>query len=192
MALDFGFGDGSIPSTDATGGLWGGGAGTDNFGGGGFDFGALGGVVKGFGGLITGEMDADAAKEQAKAFHEAALQGREIAELEGEATTLEQYQEQRKLTKSLGEISAAQAANGFAEGGSGLYILADSARQGAVTQGKTGLQGAIEQDAAIMAANKSDAEAAAARASAKKSEAGGIMSGISGVFSLVSGIAGLL
>lgn len=143
------------------------------------------GIAGGISGLVGGFFDSKAASAQAESYHQAAKQGNEIANLEEESTAISQYQEARKVSKTLGQIRATEASNGFGEGGSGMYILQDSQRQGAIANAKIGIQGQIQVDAARMAANKAEGEAKAAEAGSSKSMFGGIMSA-------VSSIAGLL
>lgn len=153
---------------------WGGGG---SFGGGG-DF---GGVFKGIGGLVGGIFDSKASSAEAGSYETAAKIADENARLTEEETGIKQFEEERKLSHTIGTQEATIAANGFQEGGSGAYILADSARQGALASGMIGVEGQIQENAYKTQAEKARGEAAAARAASKKSMMGGMFSAVSSI-----------
>jgi len=62
-----------------------------------------------------------------------------------QSTRIQQFQEARKETQTIGAQRAAVGGAGFAEGGSAFYLMRDSANQGAMAQGVIGLQGAITE-----------------------------------------------
>jgi hypothetical protein len=62
-----------------------------------------------------------------------------------ESTAIQQSQLQRNTTMQIGGEKAAIAGAGFAESGSGLDVLADSARQGALAKETLGQQGLITE-----------------------------------------------
>jgi hypothetical protein len=92
------------------------------------------------------------------------------------STAIKQHQADREIYKSLGETRADVAGAGFAESGSALDILRDSAREGAMTKAVLGEQGLITEagykeqadsyrtmaDAAGMAAHAEDTAATGA------------------------------
>lgn len=61
------------------------------------------------------------------------------------STAIQQQQQVRNTTMQIGGEKAAQAGAGFAASGSGLDILADSARQGALAKQVIGQQGQITE-----------------------------------------------
>jgi hypothetical protein len=61
------------------------------------------------------------------------------------STAIKQSQEDRTLFKSLGQTRADIAGAGFAESGSGMDILRESASQGAMARAVTGEQGLITE-----------------------------------------------
>lgn len=61
------------------------------------------------------------------------------------STAIQQAQQQRSTTMQVGGEQAAVAGAGFAQSGSALDILADSARQGALAQATLGQQGLITE-----------------------------------------------
>jgi hypothetical protein len=61
------------------------------------------------------------------------------------STNIKQMQEDRELSKSLGETRADIAGAGFAESGSALDLLRESASQGAIARAVTGEQGLITE-----------------------------------------------
>ena len=62
-----------------------------------------------------------------------------------QSTAIQQAQLERNTTMQIGGEKAAQAGAGFAASGSGLDILADSARQGALAKETLGQQGLITE-----------------------------------------------
>src|SRR5262249_3825725 len=72
-----------------------------------------------------------------------ARQNKEFAET---STAIKEQQEQRQVSAVIGQQQADVAASGFAESGSALDLLRDSAAQGALTKAGIGQQGEIEGD----------------------------------------------
>lgn len=62
-----------------------------------------------------------------------------------QSTAIQEFQAQRETTKALGETTADVAGAGFAEGGSALDLLRDSASQGAMQKAVLGEQGLITE-----------------------------------------------
>jgi hypothetical protein len=62
-----------------------------------------------------------------------------------QSTAIQEFQQQRELTKSLGETVADTAGAGFATSGSAIDLLRGSASQGALQQAVTGQQGLISE-----------------------------------------------
>ena len=172
---------GGAGSIDAAGGT------EPSFGGGvfgGSDFGGLSGVAKGVSGLVGGIFDSQSYAAQQQSYTEAAGIADENARLEEESTQVKEYQEQRKIDRTLGSQKAAVAASNFGEHGTALYLLSDSARQGALAKGMIGVQGQIEENAYREQAAKARGEAAAASAASSKSMVGGLFSAASSIIGL--------
>jgi hypothetical protein len=149
------------------------------------DFSGYSGLFKGVGGLIGGIISSGADEAQAKSYQQAGDIAGENARLEEEATGIKEYQEQRKINESAGSIRATQAANGFEEGGSGLYALRENTRQGGVAEGGIAVQGQIQENAFLEEQAKAYGEAQAAKAASQSSMMGGIFSALSGIASLL-------
>jgi len=71
-----------------------------------------------------------------------ALQNKQFTET---STAIKEAQQQRQLYQGMGETQADVAASGFSASGSSIDILADSARQGALTKAVLGQQGLITE-----------------------------------------------
>jgi hypothetical protein len=61
------------------------------------------------------------------------------------STAIQEFQAQREITKSLGQTRADAAGAGFAEGGSALDMLRESASQGALQRAVLAEQGLITE-----------------------------------------------
>lgn len=177
---DFGGGDWGGGSSSGGGGLFGGSSK--------FDF---GGIAKGVGGLIGGFQDSSAFKAEAASYETAAKIAEENVGLTEEEVALKQFNEDRKVARTIGTERSTIAGNGLAQGGSGDYIIEDSARQGALSKGLIGVEGQIQENAYRTQAEKARGEAAAATAAAGKAKTGGIMSGLGSVFSVASSLFGI-
>lgn len=62
-----------------------------------------------------------------------------------QSTAIQQFQESRKISQSLGQTTADVAGAGFATSGSAMDILRDSASQGALSKAVLGEQGLITE-----------------------------------------------
>jgi hypothetical protein len=149
------------------------------------DFSGYSGAFKGVGGLIGGIINSQADAAQAQSYQEASDIAGENARLEEEATGIKEYQEQRKINESEGSIRATQAANGFEEGGSGLYALRENTMQGGIAEAGIAVQGQIQENAFLEEQAKAAGEASAAKSASQSSMVGGIFSAISGIASLL-------
>lgn len=127
-------------------------------------------------------------------------------QIQGAVNTIQAQQERRAAFKAMGQASADIGGAGLKETGSGLDILADSARQGEIVQQMYHLQGGIIQtqgqvdantveqqieayqtqkktaelaaDSSEVAAQAHEANAVGLRASASASKTGGVLSAI--------------
>ncbi len=82
---------------------------------------------------------------EAQNYDLAANLANENAAFTAQSTRIQQFQEARKETQTIGAQRAAEGAAGFGEGGSAFYLMRDSANQGALAQGVIGMQGAINE-----------------------------------------------
>lgn len=95
---------------------------------------------------------------------EVANQNAFLSEISGSVKTL---QEQRALTRSLGEQTAQIAASGFAASGSNLDILRSSLQEGYITQQLTAVQTALQKGGYLEEAAAAKAEQAATDVTSK-------------------------
>jgi hypothetical protein len=86
------------------------------------------------------------------------------------STAIQQAQQARQTTMQIGGQQSAIAGSGFAASGSGLDILADSARQGALAQQVLGQQGLITEEGYKEQAASYDVMASTARSTAAGEE----------------------
>src|SRR5262249_4272749 len=98
------------------------------------------------------------------------------------STNIKQMQEDRELSKSLGETRADIAGAGFAASGSALDLLRESASQGAIARAVTGEQGLITEagyaEQAASYRNMADAAQVAIDAENKAAQGAKITAGI--------------
>lgn len=166
---------------------------------------AVGSLVGAFGTFQAGQANAAADQaaakgyeEESQAYTQAAGYAQGNVQLAEESTAIQQYQQQRALTKSLGATKAEVAGAGFSASGTGLDLLRGSMAQGALATGLIGVQGAITsqgyaaQSAADTAlSNEASAAEAAAKAAASSASSGGIIGALGGVLGGVAKIAPL-
>jgi hypothetical protein len=109
------------------------------------DFGSIsGGVSDLFGGLGAGAKAQGDLLEQQN-YQLAAKYALQEAQFTKTSTAIQEFQAQRETTKVLGETTADVAGAGFAQGGSALDLLRDSASQGAMQKAVLGEQGLITE-----------------------------------------------
>lgn len=82
---------------------------------------------------------------EAQNYDLAANLAKENAAYTTQNTRIQEYQQQRQETQTIGAQQAAEGAAGFGVGGSAFYLMRDSANQGALAKGMIGLQGAITE-----------------------------------------------
>ena len=82
---------------------------------------------------------------EASEYNLAADYANQEAQFTKQSTAISEFQQQRELTKSLGETVADTAGAGFATSGSAIDLLRGSASQGALQQAVTGEQGLISE-----------------------------------------------
>ncbi len=146
------------------------------------------------GGAVSSLFGAKGARESGASYDEAAgfaLRNRDIAR---QATAIKQAQDERNIFKTIGKQRAQIGEAGFAESGTALDLLADSASQGALTKALTTEQGVIAENSYAEQAAQFSGLSASARSSATGQEFGGVLSlaaaGLSG-YSALGGSAGI-
>jgi hypothetical protein len=82
---------------------------------------------------------------EAQNYDLAANLANENAAYTAQSTRIQQYQQQRQETQTIGSQKAAVSGAGFGEGGSAFYLMKSSANQGALASGVIGMQGAINE-----------------------------------------------
>lgn len=107
-----------------------------------------------------------------------------------QSTAIQQAQQQRSTTMQIGGQQAAVAGAGFAESGSALDILADSARQGALAKATLGQQGLITEAGYNEQAQSYTMMAATARTTAAGEEDIASKTEDAGQFAMLGDIAG--
>lgn len=182
-----------MPSLDDFGGASG--------GGGGLTFGSIssagissaaGAVSDLFGGF--GDLDkAKGAEEEAGMYRSAAQFAQENVGFTQASTAIKEAQQAREVEISQGRTEAAVAGSGFAQSGTGLDLLRESAQNGAQVRQVLGYQGLIteagyqEQSAALTAqANAADAAAAADKRAGAGSFISSAIKGAAAIASLVA------
>lgn len=114
---------------------------------------ALGsGTIGAAGGAVSDLFAASALRSRAKGnriegeeYSLAANLADQNAKFTETSTNIKQFQLQRGINMTLGQQQADVAGSGFAAGGTALDLLADSARQGALTKAVAENQGIIEE-----------------------------------------------
>jgi hypothetical protein len=120
--------------------------------GGGSPFRLSGSAISSFGGAVSDLFAADAYRFKAQGdqyekenYQLAAQFADQNVQYTEWSTAIKQMQEDRELSKSLGETRADVAGAGFAASGSALDLLRESASQGAIARAVTGEQGLITE-----------------------------------------------
>lgn len=146
---------------------------------------ALGsGTFNAIGGAVSDLFAADAYRYKASAdrlkaqgqrmeaglYDEAAGFSRQNIEFTKSATEIKQLQIDRSIQQTLGGQRADVAASGFAQSGTAIDLLRDSASQGALTRAVAGQQGEIEEMGYEQQAKSYDTMASVSRISAQASE----------------------
>jgi hypothetical protein len=139
--------------------------------------GAVSDLFNAAGAFQSGDLKADALRLKAQGdlaegqqYDLAGSLARQNEEYTKTSTGIQQAQQQRESTMQIGGQQAAVAGAGFAESGSALDILADSARQGALAQATLGQQGLITEAGYEEQAKSYDLMASTARTTAAGEE----------------------
>lgn len=107
------------------------------------------------------------------------------------STAIQEFQQQREVTKSLGQTAADVAGAGFAASGSALDILRESAGQGALQHAVLGYQGLIQEEGYKEQAQSYENMAQAAGDAASAEKMAGTGDFITGGIKVAAGIATL-
>ncbi len=128
----------------------------------------LGGAVSDLFGSFADQYKAQGDRIEAANYRQAAAFADQNVIYTQWSTNIKEAQQDREITKTLGETTADVAGAGFAASGSSLDILRDSASQGALTKAVLGEQGLITeagyQEQAASYRNMADAADMAAKA----------------------------
>jgi hypothetical protein len=110
-------------------------------------------TVSSFGGGVSDLFAASAYRSKAKGdlaeaqeYGLAADYALKEAEYTKTSTAIQEFQQERQLSKSLGQTAADVAGAGFGTGGSAIDLFRESASQGALQQAVTGQQGLIQEE----------------------------------------------
>lgn len=144
-----------------------------------------------FGGAVSDLFAAKGATASAGSYEEAAAIARQNALIARQATNIKEEQESRQIFKTIGAQKAQVGGAGFAESGSALDLLSDSASQGALTKALTAEQGAITENSYAEQAGLYMGMARSARASGRAQQVGGLLQAAGGAISLYKAISGL-
>lgn len=144
-----------------------------------------------FGGAVSDLFAAKGATASAGSYEEAAAIARQNALIARQATNIKEEQESRQIFKTIGAQKAQVGGAGFAESGSALDLLSDSASQGALTKALTAEQGAITENSYAEQAGLYMGMARSARASGRAQQVGSLLQAAGGAISLYKAISGL-
>jgi hypothetical protein len=146
----------------------------------------LGGAFSSLSGAVVDLFGAKGATASAGSYDEAAAIARQNAAIARQATAIKEEQESRQIFKTIGAQRAQVGGAGFAESGSALDLLSDSASQGALTKALTAEQGAISENSYAEQAGLYSGLARSTRASGGAMAVGGLLQAAGGAISLYS------
>jgi hypothetical protein len=143
-------------------------------------------IFAGFGAEAKGQGDL---LEQQN-YLQAAKFAQQEAEFAKQSTAIQEMQQSREISKSLGQTTADVAGAGFATSGSALDLLRESAAQGAITKQVTQVQGNIQEagykEQAASYSNMAAAAGIAASAENKAATGDFIAGGIQGAAAIAT------
>lgn len=108
-------------------------------------FGGIGSILKGDASAESLRLKAQGDLAEASQYDLAQTLAQQNAQFTQASTGIQQQQQVRNTTMQIGGQKAAISGGGFAESGSGLDILRDSAQQGALAKEVIGQQGQMTQ-----------------------------------------------
>ncbi len=147
--------------------------------------------LRDFGGAVSSLFASRGSTAAASSYTEAAAIAEQNALLAKTATAIQETQESRQIYKVLGKQRADIGGAGFAQSGTALDLLRDSASQGALTKAMTAEQGAITENSYAAQAGMYSGLARAARSAGTGSEIGGILQAAGGIENAAKGVKSL-
>ena len=144
---------------------------------------AVGDIFSGIGSLF----EAQGSEKEAQLFNQAATVGKEEIKVEAASGGIQQQAERRQIYQAVGQNVAAAGGGNLSTSGSALDVLRSSQQQGALQVQLTGAQTGIQEfgtQLQVISAQAQAAEAQATAAAQAGSGIGGILGGVSKLFSL--------
>jgi hypothetical protein len=126
------------------------------------DIGGYGGIIETIGGAVGSLFTSQGNAAEANSYTSAAELEQQNAQLTAASTRIQEVQQARAVSQSLGTTEADVAGAGFTSSGSALDILRSSAQQGALATSLVNIQGAINENAYAAQAGADVAKAKAA------------------------------
>lgn len=145
----------------------------------------FGSAFSDFGGAVSDLFGAAGSSQAASAYKKAAGVAQENEALTKRSTQIQEQQAGIQTYQALGAEQADTAGAGVTAGGSAEYLLRSSASQAALTKQLTETQGEVTALGYEQQAQAYEGQAQAASTASKGQGAGGILSAVSGVASLV-------
>jgi hypothetical protein len=163
-------------------------------GSGGFSFGTgnVGAGIANIGGVVQDLFASQGDKAEAAQYRQASQDALEAAQFQQILTGVQQTQEKRALTMTIGSEQAGYATSGLAASGSALDVMRASTQQGALQQQVSAYQGAQQEYGYEEQAKSYDAMAAAADKASEGGIFGAVLQGIGAIAQLAGPIAKLL
>lgn len=148
--------------------------------------GDISGALTDFGSAVSDLFGSQAAGASAGSYLQAAAIADQNAKIATASTNTQEMQETRQLYKTLGTQEAQVGGANFAESGTALDLLRDSASQGATAKALTAEQGAITINSYEEQAGIFSGMANAASASGNAQAIGGVLSAAGGALNIYS------
>ena len=160
----------------------------------GFSFGTgnVGQGIADIGGVVQDLFASSGDKAEAAQYRQAAQDAQEAAQFQQILTGVQQTQEKRALTMTIGGEQAGYAGSGLAASGGALDVMRASTQQGALQQQVSAYQGAQQEYGYEEQAKSYDAMAAAADKAAQGGIFGAILQGVGAIAQLAPVVAAAL
>jgi hypothetical protein len=157
-----------------------------------FGPGNVGMGIANIGGVVQDLFASQGDKAEASEYQQAAQAALESEQYTKILTGVQETQEKRALTMTIGGEQAGYAASGLAESGSALDVMRASTQQGVLQQQVTAYQGAQQEYGYQEQAKSYDAMAAAANKASEGGIIGGILQGIGAIAQLAGPVASVV
>jgi hypothetical protein len=154
-------------------------------------FGGFGAAATDLGAYYGTKAKAAGDIAEAGEYSLAAQLAQQNAQFTVQSTQIKEAQQQREITQAIGKTTAQFGGAGFAESGSALDILRESASQGALTKAVTSEQGLITEEGYKEQAASYNLMATAANNAAHAEGTAGTFDLIAGGISALSGFAAI-